>query len=59
MLRRLDRASLSPPALHDLLHSGVAAHRAGQPRDDDETLVVAQWKPREAGSAEPAQETPR
>jgi serine phosphatase RsbU (regulator of sigma subunit) len=47
LLRRLERAHLSPAALHDVVHAGVAAHRAGRPRDDDETLVVAQWQPRE------------
>jgi hypothetical protein len=31
--------------VHDVVHAGVAAHRAGQPRGDDETLVVAQWLP--------------
>jgi len=44
MLRRLDKESLSPPAVHDLVHAGVAAHRAGKPRGDDETLIVAQWR---------------
>jgi hypothetical protein len=28
--------------VHALVHRGVAAHRAGRPLDDDETLVVAQ-----------------
>ena len=45
MLRRLDRANVAPLAVHDLVYAGVAAHRAGRPRDDDETLVVAQWRP--------------
>lgn len=49
MLRRLDRAAMTPPAVHDLVHAGVAAHRAGQPRGDDETLVVAQWLASEGG----------
>jgi sigma-B regulation protein RsbU (phosphoserine phosphatase) len=44
MLRRLDKGSLTPPAVHDLVHAGVAAHRAGKPRGDDETLIVAQWR---------------
>ena len=45
LLRRLDRNALAPPAVHDLVHASVAAHRAGRPRYDDETLVVAQWRP--------------
>ena len=45
LLRRLDRTALTPPAVHDLVHASVAAHRAGRPRNDDETLVVAQWQP--------------
>jgi serine phosphatase RsbU (regulator of sigma subunit) len=48
MLRRLDRGNFSPLAVHDLVYAGVAAHRAGRARDDDETLVVAQWQPKEA-----------
>ncbi len=43
MLRRLDRAAMTPAAVHDLVHAAVAAHRAGQPRGDDETLVIGQW----------------
>jgi serine phosphatase RsbU (regulator of sigma subunit) len=54
MLRRLERASMTPPSVHHLIHAGVAAHRSGKPRGDDETLVVAQWKP-QAASLEPAQ----
>ena len=53
LLRRLDRAALAPPAVHDLVHASVAAHRAGRPRADDETLVVAQWRAG-AASTEPA-----
>lgn len=45
LLRRLDRNALAPPAVHDLVHASVVAHRAGRPRNDDETLVVAQWQP--------------
>ncbi len=45
LLRRLDRGALAPPSVHDLVHASVAAHRAGRPRNDDETLVVAQWNP--------------
>jgi len=47
MLRRLDRGHLSPLGVHDVIYAGVAAHRAGRARDDDETLVVAQWQPKE------------
>ena len=36
---------------------GIAAHRAGKARGDDETLVVAQWAPPHAASTEPARET--
>jgi serine phosphatase RsbU (regulator of sigma subunit) len=42
LLRRVDRAHLTPLAVHDLVHASVAAHRAGRPLADDETLVVAQ-----------------
>ncbi|HEX2689893.1 MAG TPA: PP2C family protein-serine/threonine phosphatase [Kofleriaceae bacterium] len=42
LLKKLDRQRLTPLAVHDLVHSGVAAHRARQPLADDETLVVAQ-----------------
>jgi serine phosphatase RsbU (regulator of sigma subunit) len=52
MLRRLDRAHLTPPAVHDVIHAAIAAHRAGCPRGDDETLVVAQWQPPIAASTE-------
>jgi serine phosphatase RsbU (regulator of sigma subunit) len=51
LLKKLDRDRLAPVAVHDLVHRGVAAHRAGRPRGDDETLVVAQFSP--AGEAEP------
>jgi sigma-B regulation protein RsbU (phosphoserine phosphatase) len=57
MLRKLDPATLAPPAVHDLVFAGVAAHRAGRARADDETLVVAQWLPPVAASTEPAQHT--
>lgn len=56
MLRRLDRASLTPPAVHDVVSAGIAAHRAGRSREDDETLVVAQWQPPRLSSTEPAKE---
>jgi serine phosphatase RsbU (regulator of sigma subunit) len=45
LLKKLDRQRLTPPIVHDLVHRGVAAHRAGRPLDDDETLVVAQLAP--------------
>jgi sigma-B regulation protein RsbU (phosphoserine phosphatase) len=45
VLKKLDRRHLTPLAVHDLVHSGVAAHRAGRPPGDDETLVVAQLQP--------------
>ena len=56
LLRRLDRNALAPPAVHDLVHASVAAHRAGRPRNDEETLVVAQWQPPIAASVEPAKQ---
>ncbi|MEO7736361.1 MAG: SpoIIE family protein phosphatase, partial [Kofleriaceae bacterium] len=42
LLKKLDRQRLAPLIVHDLVHHGVAAHRAGRPLADDETLVVAQ-----------------
>jgi len=42
LLRKLDRQRLSPILVHDPRARGVAAHRAGRPLADDETLVVAQ-----------------
>ncbi len=54
LLRRLDRAHLAPPAVHAAVHAGVTAHRAGRPRFDDETIVVAQWRPPAAASLEPS-----
>jgi len=45
LLKSLDRPRLTPLAVHDLVHRGVSAHRAGRPPDDDETLVVAQLRP--------------
>ena len=44
LLRRLDRNRLTPPAVHDVVQAGVAAHRAGHPLADDETVVVAQLR---------------
>ena len=56
LLRRLDHNALAPPAVHDLVHASVVAHRAGRPRNDDETLVVAQWQPPPAASIEPSKQ---
>jgi len=42
LLKKLDRARVTPALVHALVQRGVAAHRAGRPRGDDETLVVAQ-----------------
>jgi serine phosphatase RsbU (regulator of sigma subunit) len=42
LLRKLERPRLTPVAVHALVQAGVAAHRAGMPLADDETLVVAQ-----------------
>jgi sigma-B regulation protein RsbU (phosphoserine phosphatase) len=44
LLKSLDRPRLTPLAVHDLVHAGVDAHRAGRPPGDDETLVVAQLR---------------
>ncbi|HEY4176020.1 MAG TPA: PP2C family protein-serine/threonine phosphatase [Kofleriaceae bacterium] len=41
LLRRLDKTHLSSPAVHDLVQAGIAAHRAGRPLADDETVIVA------------------
>jgi serine phosphatase RsbU (regulator of sigma subunit) len=46
LLKKLDRQRLAPQMVHDLVYRGVAAHRAGRPLGDDETLVVAQLAPR-------------
>ena len=42
LLRGISRAHVAPTAIHDRVHAAVAAHRAGRPRNDDETLVIAQ-----------------
>ena len=42
LLKKLDRNRLFPQAVHDVIQAGVAAHRAGHPLADDETVVVAQ-----------------
>ncbi len=42
LLRRLEKPRVAPVGVHDALHASLAAHRAGQPLADDETLVVAQ-----------------
>ncbi|HEY5948638.1 MAG TPA: SpoIIE family protein phosphatase, partial [Kofleriaceae bacterium] len=59
MLKRLDRANFTPPAVHDVLYASIAAHRAGRPREDDETLVIAQWRPPRLSSTELAKEAAR
>ncbi|MBA3500709.1 MAG: SpoIIE family protein phosphatase, partial [Deltaproteobacteria bacterium] len=45
LLKKLDRSRLTPQAVHDVIQAGVAAHRAGHPLADDETVVCAQWRP--------------
>ncbi|MFN0248206.1 MAG: SpoIIE family protein phosphatase [Kofleriaceae bacterium] len=50
LLKRLDRTRLAPNAVHAVVQSGIAAHRAGRPLADDETVVVARLAP-EAGAA--------
>ena len=42
LLKKLDRARLAAPIVHDLVQANLTAHRAGQPLADDETVVVAQ-----------------
>ena len=42
LLKRLDKTRLAPGVVHDLVQASVAAHRAGHPLADDETVVVAQ-----------------
>jgi serine phosphatase RsbU (regulator of sigma subunit) len=54
LLKRLDFTELAPVDVHKIVAAAVAAHRAGRPRDDDETLVIAQWRPPMAASTEPA-----
>ncbi|HTR55910.1 MAG TPA: PP2C family protein-serine/threonine phosphatase [Kofleriaceae bacterium] len=54
MLRRLEQAHLAPIQVHATVHAAVSAHRAGRARHDDETLVVAQWRPPAAASTEVA-----
>lgn len=54
LLRRLDRARLSPAAVRDHVNAAVAAHRAGHPLADDETIVVAQLAFPTPASLEPA-----
>lgn len=43
LLKRLDRTRLSPNAVHAVVQSGLAAHRAGRPLADDETVVIARF----------------
>ena len=42
LLKRLDKTRLAPGIVHDLVQASIAAHRAGHPLADDETVVVAQ-----------------
>src|SRR5262249_6325980 len=49
MLRRLERTALAPVTAHDAVHASIETHRAGRARNDDETLVVAQWQPASDG----------
>ncbi|HEU0029739.1 MAG TPA: SpoIIE family protein phosphatase [Kofleriaceae bacterium] len=42
VLKRLDAPKLAPQYVHDIVQAGIAAHRAGRPPADDETVVVAQ-----------------
>ncbi|HEU4727533.1 MAG TPA: SpoIIE family protein phosphatase, partial [Kofleriaceae bacterium] len=42
LLKKLDGQRLTPAAVHDRVLGSLAAHRAGRPLADDETLVVAQ-----------------
>jgi serine phosphatase RsbU (regulator of sigma subunit) len=56
LLKRLDKNRLTPPQVHDLVQSGVAAHRAGHPLADDETVVVAQLSAPAPASLEPSRE---
>jgi serine phosphatase RsbU (regulator of sigma subunit) len=56
LLKRLDPNRLSPPHVHDLVQAHVAAHRAGRPLADDETVVVAQFTQPVLASLEPARE---
>jgi len=42
LLRKLDRAQLSPAVVHDIVQASVATHRAGRALIDDETVVVGQ-----------------
>jgi serine phosphatase RsbU (regulator of sigma subunit) len=48
LLKKLDRQRLTPRTVHELVQRSVAAHRAGRPRSDDETLVIAQLAAAEA-----------
>jgi serine phosphatase RsbU (regulator of sigma subunit) len=41
LLRKLEPGQLAPTAVHDRVHAAIVAHRAGRPRPDDETLVIA------------------
>jgi serine phosphatase RsbU (regulator of sigma subunit) len=54
LLKKLDRNRFGPLAVHDTVQAHVAAHRAGRPLADDETLVVGQIKVPVAASLEQA-----
>ncbi|HEX4417574.1 MAG TPA: PP2C family protein-serine/threonine phosphatase [Kofleriaceae bacterium] len=58
LLKKLDRPRLAPLVVHDLVNRGVAAHRAGRPLADDETLVVAQLAAVPAAALAPAAPAP-
>jgi serine phosphatase RsbU (regulator of sigma subunit) len=45
LLKKLDKNRLTPQGVHDVVQAGVAAHCAGQPLGDDETVVVGQLRP--------------
>ena len=57
LLKKLERTRFGPLAVHDTVQAHVAAHRAGRPLDDDETLVVAQLTAPVAASLEQARAT--
>ncbi|MGN6110831.1 MAG: SpoIIE family protein phosphatase [Kofleriaceae bacterium] len=42
LLRRMS-PRLAPLVVHDAVEAAIAAHRAGRPLADDQTVVVAQW----------------
>ncbi|HEY5938346.1 MAG TPA: SpoIIE family protein phosphatase [Kofleriaceae bacterium] len=54
LLKKLDRNRFGPLAVHDTVQAHVAAHRAGRPLADDETVVVGQLAVPVAASLERA-----